>query len=62
MLIKFGDVFNYGEKDYVFLAKTEDIIYVAEILDTESTKRIKEFTEKEIRKNKDNWQKRPLFC
>lgn len=34
-IITFGNVFHYKEKDYVFLAKIEDIIYAAEILNDE---------------------------
>ncbi len=34
-IITFGDIFNYNEQDYVFLAKTEDIVYAAKILDRE---------------------------
>ena len=37
LIITYGNVFNYNEKDYVFLAKTEDIIYAAEILDKEKS-------------------------
>jgi hypothetical protein len=36
-MVKFGDVFRYGEKEYVYLAKTDDIIYAAQILDSEKS-------------------------
>ncbi len=32
-MIKFGDVFVFGGKNYIFLAATEEIIYTARILD-----------------------------
>ena len=34
-MLKFGDTFKYREKDYVYLAKTEEITYAAEILNKE---------------------------
>lgn len=34
-MLKFGDTFKYREKDYVYLAKTEEITYAAEILNRE---------------------------
>jgi len=37
LIITYGNVFNYNEKDYVFLAKTKDIIYAAEIFDKEKS-------------------------
>ena len=38
--IKFGDVFRYREKEYVFLVQTEEVIYAAKILDQENTERV----------------------
>lgn len=37
MLITFGDVFRYREKNYVYLDRTEEIVYAALILPTEDT-------------------------
>jgi hypothetical protein len=39
-MIKFGDTFKYGEKDFVYLAKTEEIIYAAEILNRENSEKL----------------------
>lgn len=32
-MIKFGDVFRYREELYVFLAKTDDVVFAAQIID-----------------------------
>ncbi len=37
---KFGDVFRYNEKEYVFLAQTDGIIYAAKILNEEEADKI----------------------
>ncbi len=37
MLYKFGDVFRYREKEYVYWVETENITYAAKILDLEET-------------------------
>jgi len=47
-MLKFGDTFKYREKDYVYLAKTEEIIYVAEILNIENSKWLNSVYEKRI--------------
>lgn len=36
-MIKFGDVFRYKEQDYVFLAKTPEILFAAQILEKEDS-------------------------
>lgn len=41
--LTFGDIFRYNEREYIFLAKTEDKIYTAQILtpaDTEKVNRL----------------------
>ena len=64
LIITFGDVFKYDEKDYVFLAKTEDIVYAAKIFDKEySTLYNKVFTK--ISKNgqrSGELTQRYLYC
>ncbi|HSX42322.1 MAG TPA: hypothetical protein VLE93_03145 [Candidatus Saccharimonadales bacterium] len=40
MPIKFGDVFKFNGKEYIFIAKIDDIIYAAEILDRENSQTI----------------------
>ena len=36
----FGDIFRYNEKEYIFLAKTEEVLYAAQILNPEISGRI----------------------
>jgi len=38
--LKFGDVIRYKEKEYVFLAKTDELVYAAQILDIETSTKI----------------------
>jgi len=38
IIYSFGDVFRYKEKDYIFLAQTEDTIFAAEILGKEDSR------------------------
>lgn len=38
--LTFGDVFRYNEKEYIFLAKTEERIYAAQILAPVDTEKV----------------------
>lgn len=38
--LTFGDVFRYNEREYIFLAKTEERIYAAQILTPVDTERV----------------------
>lgn len=38
--LTFGDVFRYNEREYIFLAKTEERIYAAQILTPIDTQRV----------------------
>ncbi len=38
--LTFGDIFRYNEKEYIFLAKTEEKIYAAQILTPVDTQRV----------------------
>lgn len=38
--IKFGDIFLYKEREHVFLTKTAETVYAAQILDQEGAKKI----------------------
>ncbi len=61
--VKFGDVFLYREKDFIFLAKNDDVIYAAEILSKESTEKIN--TLYEIKEKKGHMHKvsdNVLYC
>jgi len=60
-ILSFGDIFEYKDKDYVFLAANSDIIYVAKILSIEDSKRLNCFCNLQISKNiskTDTW----LYC
>lgn len=47
----FGDVFRYGDKEYIFLAETEDVLYAARILNKEQTTMLRIGTTAAIRRN-----------
>ncbi|MCX6712761.1 MAG: hypothetical protein NTY66_00975 [Candidatus Vogelbacteria bacterium] len=47
--INFGDVFRFKEKDYIFLAKADQVVFVAQILDGQSTREIKSLYESKCR-------------
>ncbi len=47
----FGDIFQYGDKEYIFLAETEDVLYAARILNKEQTAILTSGTEAAIRRN-----------
>ena len=38
--LTFGDIFRYNEKEYIFLAKTEERIYAAQILTPIETEKV----------------------
>ncbi len=49
-LLSFGDVFNYKEKDYVYLARTADIFYTARILNKSDTHEVKTMADRAAKK------------
>jgi len=51
-IIKFGDVFKHKEKDYVYLAKTDEVVYAVQILDSEISQNIFQMSEREARKGR----------
>ena len=59
-IIKFGDVFRHNEKEYVFLAQTDEIIYAARILDKITTNTLKEMSDRVETKN-SNRKKSPAY-
>lgn len=62
-IIKFGDVFKYKEKEFVYLAKTDEILYVAEILNKEITSKINARYENIERNGKfAKYKDHPLYC
>jgi len=60
--IKFGDVFKHHEQEYVFLAKTGDILYAAQILDVEKTRQIKRLDDHRARRPDANRFENILYC
>lgn len=63
--LTFGDIIRFKGSDYIFLAKTEDITYLASILDKEITKELKQWEERLIAQNSptaENKLKSLLFC
>lgn len=60
ILMTFGDIFSFEGKEYVYLAKTADLLYAAEILPNDLSKQLIKGSEIAVRKNKtiDN----QLYC
>lgn len=58
MLLKFGDIFRYKEKEYVYLIKQEEITYAAEIYNEEISQDLKHYRETSAKKGKPD---SPLF-
>jgi hypothetical protein len=62
MTIFFGDIFEYAENYYVFLASDEDSIYAAKILDKEITIRLVSERNKKSKSSINRTQENQLFC
>lgn len=45
-LVQFGDVFRFKEKEYVFLAQTDDVLYAGLILDDYFTQQLLKMSDK----------------
>ena len=43
--MKFGDIFKYKEKDYVYLAHTQETLYSALILDDQMSEKLRKMVE-----------------
>lgn len=63
-MVKFGDLFHFNEKDYVFLAKTDELLFAAQVLDTKQSQWIKGLHEKRLKNNKTAvlCNRNVLFC
>lgn len=62
-MIKFGDVFRHSEKEYVFLAQADEIIYAAEILNSEYTKKVRLMYEQKVKTNSiEKVKNNVLYC
>jgi len=62
--VKFGDVFEFNEKYYIFLAKTEDTIYVAQILSPIDSDKVRKLCEAKLKQTKNSilLKSNPLYC
>lgn len=49
--LSFGDVFQYNNKEYIFLAETEDILYAARILNPNKSTILKRTYESAVKRN-----------
>jgi hypothetical protein len=59
----FGDIFRYEQKEYIFLAKSERIIYAAEILNSEISEKINNLFQGRLAKGKDSvLETNILYC
>ncbi len=62
-ILIFGDIFKFNEKEYIFLAKSEEIVYAAQVLSIEHTQRLNNFFQQQIIKNKITiLTDKPLYC
>lgn len=57
----FGDLFEYNNKTFIFLAKTESVLYAAEILNFDLSRRIDSLCQAAIAKNKQI-SRNILYC
>ena len=60
-MLKFGEVFRWREKEYVFLAATPDILYAALILDRAESDQLSHLYEIRVVTSKDESLKHPLY-
>ncbi len=58
--LTFGDIFRYNEKEYIFLAKTEERIYAALILTQLNTERVDKLFRQKEALNKPTYQ--TIYC
>lgn len=62
ILRMFGDVFEYDGKVYVFLAKTKDVLYVAQVLERADSRNLNRLFQKHLERNDLLMESKPLFC
>ncbi|MFH1129119.1 MAG: hypothetical protein V1686_00055 [Patescibacteria group bacterium] len=58
---EFGDIFEYEQRDWIFLAKIGDIMSACRILDTEETRKINSLYEYRSKRN-ENCINQSIFC
>ena len=62
-MIKFGDIFRYNEKIYVYFGQTEDITYAARILDDEQTRELLRLNKiSDIRRISKDMDESAVYC
>ncbi len=58
----FGDIFSYGESEYIFLASTSEQLYAAKILNKELTKEIEGAYQRALKSNNKVRQHALVYC
>ena|SRR3990167_106700 len=58
--LTFGDVFRFKEKEYIFLASTQEIIYAAFILNSVQSKQV--ITQFDRQRNAEKMKSNPAYC
>lgn len=58
----FGDVFKLREKEYIFLTKTEEVLYAAEILNKEMSTEVVKGYNSALKNNKEVAQRNVVYC
>ncbi len=60
----YGDIFEFSQKEYIFLAKTSEIIYAAQILNKENSVRLDSLLQRRITQNTDEKliESNTLYC
>jgi len=59
--MKFGTVFRYVDKEYVYLVETPEAIYAARILTLPETKKVAEQYTRSVAKNIPNVERMPVY-
>lgn len=61
--IKFGDVFEYQDRLYIFLAKTAEVVYAAEILSIDNTSKLERaYASRMARPDKHQVLENIIYC
>lgn len=60
IVVNFGDVFRFREKEYVFLGATDEIVYTALILDKEKSEMVKKQLDRP--KNPEKVRNNRAYC
>ncbi len=60
-MLKFGDIFRWKEREYVFLAATSEILYAALILDQTESMSLVRLYDKRVSSNRNEFLKQTLY-